>query len=185
MTCCWLLQRGDNARPYVKQWRWWIGLSLVIFGAIGDFMAFALVHTDTDTHSEKSRAFAYAALSHIHCVYLCIVSRPLMHTHTTGATNNCDTGWLLHTGYTILAHTDTHTTVVCHTSYLAATTTSHVVPLPQPQSQTSSLHIGGSRSPCTSKMSSYDSDCASTLSHAVACAHPRATCCDQPTRARC
>lgn len=28
--------------PYVKQWRWWIGMVLVVLGAIGDFVCFAL-----------------------------------------------------------------------------------------------------------------------------------------------
>lgn len=32
----------EQRRPYVRLWRWWLGMVLVVFGAIGDFICFAL-----------------------------------------------------------------------------------------------------------------------------------------------
>eukprot|EP01138_Halocafeteria_seosinensis_P007055 gb/GECG01007214.1/.p1 GENE.gb/GECG01007214.1/~~gb/GECG01007214.1/.p1 ORF type:complete len:399 (+),score=32.47 gb/GECG01007214.1/:1-1197(+) len=32
----------EERRPYGKQWRWWLGMLLVVFGALGDFASFAL-----------------------------------------------------------------------------------------------------------------------------------------------
>lgn len=37
-----LLGGDQHKRPYVKQWRWWCGMVLVVLGAIGDFVCFAL-----------------------------------------------------------------------------------------------------------------------------------------------
>ena len=41
MFGCLEVQSPKDRRPYVKQWRWWLGLVMVILGAIGDFVAFA------------------------------------------------------------------------------------------------------------------------------------------------
>lgn len=47
----------DKRRPYVKQPLWWAGLGLVIFGAIGDFVAFAFAPASVVTPIGSLSAF--------------------------------------------------------------------------------------------------------------------------------
>ena len=40
------LKAGDPrppSIPYIKQWRWWIGMCMVILGAIGDFACYVSI----------------------------------------------------------------------------------------------------------------------------------------------